>query len=175
MKNELIRFVKHQQKAEGILAAIMLVIALMLATIIVAAVFFPFSTATTTAVTVNQSFTRTGVHRVAFAGVLSQVKENAGTGSALLVHAYNSTSGKYGKSLPYNYTAANNSIVVPSSQLGSGDTKIIVNFYGQGYSEIGNVQTLAITVFALLAIVPLILVGALMLRSLGFMGGGKEV
>lgn len=31
----------------------------------------------------------------------------------------------------------------------------------------------AITVFALLAIIPLIMVGGLMLRSLGFMGGGE--
>lgn len=33
----------------------------------------------------------------------------------------------------------------------------------------------AVTVFALLAIVPLVMVGGLMLRSLGFMGGGGEV
>jgi len=32
----------------------------------------------------------------------------------------------------------------------------------------------AITVFALLAIIPLIMVGGLMLRSLGFMGGGEN-
>jgi hypothetical protein len=33
----------------------------------------------------------------------------------------------------------------------------------------------AVTVFALMAIVPLIMVGGLMLRSLGFMAGGGEV
>ncbi len=36
-----------------------------------------------------------------------------------------------------------------------------------------SVVTYAITVFALLAIIPLIMVGGLMLRSLGFMGGGE--
>jgi hypothetical protein len=33
----------------------------------------------------------------------------------------------------------------------------------------------AVTVFALMAIVPLIMVGGIMLRSLGFMAGGGEV
>lgn len=40
-------------------------------------------------------------------------------------------------------------------------------------NTIDDVVTYAITVFALLAIVPLIMVGGLMLRSLGFMGGGE--
>ena len=39
-------------------------------------------------------------------------------------------------------------------------------------NTIDEVVSYAITVFALLAIVPLIMVGGLMLRSLGFMGGG---
>jgi hypothetical protein len=36
-----------------------------------------------------------------------------------------------------------------------------------------KVITYAVTVFAMMAIVPLIMVGGLMLRSLGFMGGGS--
>lgn len=40
-------------------------------------------------------------------------------------------------------------------------------------NTISDVVTYAITVFALLAIIPLIMVGGLMLRSLGFMGGGE--
>lgn len=35
-----------------------------------------------------------------------------------------------------------------------------------------TVVSYAITVFALMAIVPLIMIGGIMLRSLGFMGGG---
>ena len=46
-------------------------------------------------------------------------------------------------------------------------------------TEANNTKTTvvgyAVTVFALLAIVPLVMVGGLMLRSLGFMGGGGEV
>ena len=38
-----------------------------------------------------------------------------------------------------------------------------------------TVITYAITVFSLLAIIPLIMVGGLMLRSLGFMGSGEVV
>ena len=38
-------------------------------------------------------------------------------------------------------------------------------------NTIADVVTYAITVFALLAIIPLIMIGRLMLRSLGFMGG----
>lgn len=40
---------------------------------------------------------------------------------------------------------------------------------------IDDVVAYAVTVFALLAIIPLIMVGGLMLRSLGFMGGGGEI
>ena len=38
-----------------------------------------------------------------------------------------------------------------------------------------TVISYAITVFALLAIIPLIMVGGLMLRSLGFMSGGEVI
>jgi hypothetical protein len=174
----LARFLKKSEKAEGILAAIILIIALMMSVVIVSAVFFPFSNATQSSVTINQTDTRTGAaayHWKNWAVTLSQIKENTNAGATLLVHALNATSGKWGKSLPYNYSAANNTIWVPGNQLWGADTKICINFYGMGYSAIGKVQNIALTVFALMAIVPLISVGGLMLRSLGFMSGGREV
>ena len=48
----------------------------------------------------------------------------------------------------------------------------IVATSDEANTTIDNVVTYAITVFAMLAIVPLIIVGGLMLRSLGFFTGG---
>jgi len=48
----------------------------------------------------------------------------------------------------------------------------IVGTSANANTTIASVTTYALIVFAMLALVPLILIGGLMLRSLGFFGGG---
>lgn len=50
----------------------------------------------------------------------------------------------------------------------------VVGTSTEANDTINDVTAYAVTVFALLAIIPLIMVGGLMLRSLGFMGGGAD-
>lgn len=77
----------------------------------------------------------------------------------------------------YNHTASNNTLHIDETEFDdTNDTSatLVITYYGRAGDVRGNVVTYAVTIFALLAIIPLVMVGGLMLRSLGFMSGKQE-
>lgn len=78
----------------------------------------------------------------------------------------------------YSHVAANNTLKIDDAQLDdTNDTSatLTITYYGRAGDVKSNVVTYAVTIFALLAIIPLVMVGGLMLRSLGFMSGKQEI
>jgi len=151
----------------GFLTAVILLITVLMATIIGAVIFFAFADATTTI----DAYTDT--HTIFHDGAkdewvnLSHDINTDASWSAIVSNG--TTSNTSANAVAYS---ANGTIKVPASDIDTGDTTITATYKGNAYQVSSSIVTYAITVFALLAIVPLIIVGGLMLRSLGFMGGG---
>lgn len=152
----------------GMLAAVVLVVGVMMAAIIGSIIFFAFSDGTEALQSTSEVFADTGVNNTVFWFKLQAWPDTTtpawnatvtGTGTF-----YDDTAGNF------TYAAGNNTVGV-DSVLNWGNTSITLRFNTKAYGAVQSVATYAITVFAMVAIVPLILVGAVMLRSLGFMGG----
>lgn len=165
----------NQIKAESYLIAVILLITVLMATIIGSLVFFAFSGSIQSASTVNDTYTR--VKGTTPAAITETLNYGLDTGQTWTVRIYNVSATPKLRTLTtgYSYSAGAHTVTITVGQVTKNDSAIYINYYKAGYTQVGQVQTQAVVVFAMIAIVPLILVGGLMLKSLGFMGGGKEV
>lgn len=163
----------RDKQAAGYLAALILIIAVLMATIIGAMIFFAFSDSGSNASYISETYDGTGVNNTAFYWPLKATPGTSPTWNITKSGAAVTT--KYASGTNYSYIAANNTIKTNAGFFQPGYDTLAIKFYTQAKDSIGSVLTIAIVMFALLAIVPLVMVGGLMLRSLGFMGGGKEV
>lgn len=71
------------------------------------------------------------------------------------------------------YNISGQWVQIDSNVWGAGNTTATITFNARSYSSVGDVITYAIIVFTMLAIIPLIVIGGLMLSSLGFFGKGS--
>lgn len=164
------RFIRNHKGAAGFLAAIVMLISVMMAAIIGAIVFFAFSDGTDTQQ--NDSYTETISGSV---DIWVPLTRTPGTDDQYNVSLTNATATRYvsAGATGYEYVSGNNTMRVDSVALAADDTEIDVYYYPRNHDVVSAVVLYAITIFALLAIIPLIMVGGLMLRSLGFMSGGE--
>jgi uncharacterized membrane protein len=162
----------RNKQAEGYLSAMILVIAVLMATIIGAMIFFAFSNSGSNASYISETYTGTGASGVFY----WPLKAAPGTSPTWnITISGGAVTTKYAGASNYTYVSANNTIKTNANFFKTGYNTVVIKFYTQAKDTISSVALIAVTAFALLAIVPLIMVGGLMLRSLGYMGGGKEV
>ena len=166
------RLNKNQREAAGFIAAVVTLIGVMMAVIIGAIVFFAFSDGTDTQITDIYTDTITGA--VDIWVPLTRTPGSDAQYSVTLTNATATRSVSAGAT-GYQYVAGNNTMRVDTVALNNSDVQIDVDYYDRGHDVTSDIVLYAVTVFALLAIIPLIMVGGLMLRSLGFMGGGEMV
>jgi hypothetical protein len=165
-----LRSLRRNRKAEGYLIAVILLVAVMMATIIGAIIFFAFASGTDAVQLATESFTGTGANTSVFYWKLSSDPGVSPSWNITATGAGKTT--RYAGAANYTYIAANNTIKTNAQFFRYGYTSLVIKFYTDAKDAVSHVITYAITVFAMMAIVPLIMVGGLMLRSLGFMGGG---
>ena len=158
------------KRAGGYLAAIVMLITVMIATIIGAIVFFAFATGTGSMQTSTQTFTGTGANTSAFYWHLTAFP--GGTPAWNLTISGSGVTTKYGGASNYTYISANNTIKTNAQFFRYGYTTLVITFMNHAKDSVDKVILYAIIVFAMIAIVPMIMVGGLLLKSLGFMGGG---
>ena len=172
---------KTDEGANGILVMIILLITVMFGIIIGSTVFFAFSHATEPSQSTSYTFTHTVTVAEANATVF-YVKLKAfpdGTTPAWSIIAYGTTATTYtAGATNYTYIEANNTIKLNAGFYNHGKTKhntsCVITYNTGTYGAVNSVTTYAVTAFGLAAIIPLIIVGGIMLRSLGFMGNGKD-
>ena len=167
------RFKKNQYAAGGFLAAIIMIIGVMIAIIISSMILFPFADAGQTVNEHTETFTisdnSTDEH--------FNLSHTPGSTPEFVIHLYNSSSAAWILQASANYTVVSgNHLYIESAHMGSmsGYTQIRTSYNSIGHSSVGDVITYAIIVFTMMAIVPLIIVGGLMLSSLGFFGGSGK-
>jgi len=76
-------------------------------------------------------------------------------------------------STDYSYVSSNTTVVITTTFITDGDTAITATYNSRAYDSVTSVITYAMIVFAMAALVPLIIIGGVMLNSLGYFGGGK--
>lgn len=167
------RSIRYNKKAAGFLGAVIVLIAVLMATIIGAVVFFAFSSSTTVTQLKTESFTRTGANNKAFYFALTGHPDSSPEWNITMDAS--GTSYYPASSANYTYLAGNNTLKLNAGTYNTGNSSVVIIFYTQAKTAVASVATNAVMMFAMMAIVPLIIVGGLMLKSLGFMGGGKEV
>ena len=151
------------------LAAIVGIIAVMFSVIIGAFIFYAFIDAGETTAAVTDTFTVVGANGTTFWFSLSKTPAINNPGFALSV-----TDGVTDYSIAatnYSYVSSNNTVW--NDNIRVGNTSATVQYHTQAMDTMVSVGTYAIIIFTMLALVPLILVGAVMLRSLGFLTFGK--
>lgn len=166
-------FIKNK-KAAGFLAAVILLISVMMAAVIGAVVFFAFADdVADNAATSSASYTDTISGTV---DIWIPLDATPGGTPGYNVSVTNATATRYLSpgATGYEYISSNNTMRVDAVSLEAADTQIDVTFNTRAHDATDNIITYAVTVFALVAILPLILVGGLMLRSIGLWGGGKD-
>ena len=157
------------------MGVIVVLLALMMATIIGATVLFAFADAGQT-VQRKTEFFDIPAHDAKTYCILSNTPDE--TTSNIIVDRYNSTAVDYDLYvITTHYTVVDNNVTVKDTAYGPQDLEngsvIRVRYNAIGYTSVANVGTYAIIVFTMLAIVPLVIVGGVMLRSLGFFSGGS--
>ncbi len=163
-----LRNLKHNRTASFIVSVVVL-ITLMIGIIIGSIIFFAFSDASQANQTYTKTFTIPDVNATTY---INLTFTPDGTTPALVMIGNGG-----GVAVPAaNYSRSGKAVVIDTTYwTWDGNTTFTAAYNKLGYTQIDNVVLYAITIFALLAIVPLIVVGGLMLKSLGFMTGGETV
>jgi hypothetical protein len=159
------------------MGAIIVLISVMIATIIGAVIFFSFGQSADIAARYTQTQT---VSNAAIKQWISLSYEPSSSPSYNISITNMTGVVRYIESGHYNYTSANKTIGIEASEFVAGATNdtgatITISFYGLAHDTTVTVTSYAVTTFAMAAIIPLIIVGGIMLRSLGMFTGGKEV
>jgi hypothetical protein len=161
-------------RAEGsTLGTIIVVITIMMGIIIASIVFFAFATGTNNMQTASKSFTATGANSTAFFITLDV--RPAISSQNWNISIYNSLIGVtyYATSSNYTYVTANNTITLNTEFFRWGNSSGVISYDTNAKGSVNQVIVYAVIVFGMVVLVPLIIVGGVMLRSLGFLGGGK--
>jgi len=145
-------------------------LSVMFATIIGALVLFAFAGAGGDLTNVTETHSVTGVNATKFYFALTATPSGSDPEWVVTCHGSRGALNFVLTSANYTYISANNTIWV--NKIGKYNTSVDFVFNTQAHTSIASVQTYAIIVFTMLAIVPLIIVGGVMLRSLGFFSGG---
>ena len=163
------RMIRNKKAAGGILVSIVILISVMFAVIVGSVIFFAFGESAHTAQTHIETDSATNSTNASIS-----LAYNPASGS-VTVESYNSGTT--------NWTVVSSALVTVSDRTVSVDTRtydanltqLRTTYNDLGYSTTTSVITYAIIVFAMAALVPLVIVGGLMLKSLGFFGGGGKV
>ena len=163
-----LKFIKNK-KGVDFIAAVVLVITIMIGVVVSSIIFFNFADATETATRLTEGFSVTPDGEYVYFNVSRTID-----GTVPDIDVFTNTNGTWVQlpSTSWNRTGQAFTLGMDDRE---SDTSQRVTFNTRGANEISNVVLYAITVFALLAIIPLIMVGGLMLRSLGFMSGGEVI
>jgi len=167
----MLRLTKNQRAASNFIGAVVMLIAVMMAAIIGAVVFFAFSSGTDNQLTETWTGSTGGA-----VDLFIPLGSRSADDPQFNLTMVNGTTTSYIEegATGYEYIEANNTIRVDAVPLQADTTSISILYFDQSHDVTESVILYAITVFALLAIIPLVMVGGLMLRSLGFMGGGES-
>lgn len=176
------RLIRQRSGASGILVMIILVLTVMFGIIIGSTVFFAFSHATESAQSVSEAYYHTATvadaNNTAHYFKLHALPDSGTPGWNLTLYGTTATVFYPASASNYTYIEANNTMKCNAGLYNYGMTKhntsITISFNTGTYGAVHSVSTFAVTVFGLAAIIPLIIVGGIMLRSLGFMGGKEE-
>jgi len=162
----------QNDKADGLMGAIILLIGIMMTIAIVAIVSFSFLSATSGAYEV------TDTQNIILASTPEyiDISNNNPVSSTITVQRYNTTSTLW-ETVPtanFSYISANNTVSVDAGAMdATNHTQLRANYNMEGYTTNSDLISYALIVFGLLVIIPLVIVGGLMLKSLGYFGGGK--
>jgi len=159
------KFIKNRDGA-NFLAAIVMLIAIMLSVIIAAMVFYPFADAGQSASAQSETFTIVGVTTPENYNV--SMPPDTGTPDWGITANNNAT-----ELVASQYNISGQWVQIDSDVWGAGNTTAVITFNSRTHSSVGTVVTYALIVFAMLAIIPLIVIGGVMLSSLGFFGSGS--
>jgi len=158
------RLLKNNQG--NFLLSIVTLIGLMMAIVIASIVFFSFADAGQSVSNQTENFTITDVADDEHYNV--SITPDTGTPAWIIIANNNATALVAGQ-----YSTSGTHVTVNADVWGAGNTTATISYNARSYSSVGQVITYAIIVFVMLAIVPLIVVGGLMLNSLGFFSGGS--
>jgi len=155
------------KKAElGIMAAIVILLSIMFAAIIGAIIFFSFGEAAHTAQDHTETFNIVN-YTTDETFNLRLLPDGTPT-----VEVYNSSSGNWTAAPSANVSVTRTTVTVGSGALDANSTQLKASYHDKGYSVTSSVILYAVIVFAMVALVPLIIIGGIMLKSLGLFGGG---
>jgi len=159
------RSLRKNHQAANFLAAIIMIIGVMIAVIISAMIFFPFADAGQTVAGQSEDFT--------IVLVTSDEHYNVSATPDSSTPGWVITANNNATALPSaNYSVSGTHVTIDANVWGAGNTTATLEYNTRMHSSVGDVITYAIIVFVMMAIVPLIIVGGLMLSSLGFFGSG---
>lgn len=163
------KFIKNRKAALGLMASIVILLSVMFAAIIGAVIFFSFGEAAHTAQEHTETF---NVVDYTTDETLDLRMLPAGT---VTVEVYNSSSGNWTAVPSVNVSATRDIVTVGLGALDANSTQLRASYHDEGYAITSSVILYAVIVFGMVALLPLIIIGGIMLRSLGFFssGGGK--
>jgi hypothetical protein len=165
------KLIKDRKAAAGMLMAIILVISVMFAAIVGAVIFFAFGQSAYTAQEHNESFSATHTTNATLA--VTYIPASASI--TVWAYTYNATSTNWTLVSSANWDQDGRVITVDTSGYDANLSQLAVNYQDMGYTTTTSVITYAVIVFAMVALVPLIIIGGVMLKSLGFFSGGGNV
>ena len=161
------KFIKSKKAELGILAAIVILLSVMFAAVIGAVIFFSFGEAAHTAQDHTETF---NIVNYTTDETLDLRLLPAGT---VTVEVYNSSDGNW-TVVSSSYVSVTRDIVtVNSSGMDINSTQLRASYHDEGYAITSSVILYAVIVFGMVALLPLIIIGGIMLRSLGFFSGGS--
>ena len=164
--NKMRKFIKSKKAELGIMAAIVILLSVMFAAIIGAVIFFSFGEAAHTAQDHTETF---NIVDYTTDETLDLRLLPDGT---VTVAVYNSSSGNWTAVPSANVSVTRDIVTVGSGALDANSTQLRASYYDAGYAITSNVILYAVIVFGMVALLPLIIIGGIMLRSLGFFSGG---
>lgn len=153
-------------KQGNFIVSVVGVISVMIAIIIAAIVFFAFADAGQDVTNQSETFTIVGVTSPENYNV--SMPPDTGTPAWVIIANNNAT-----ELVASQYNISGQWVQIDSDVWGAGNSTATITFNARSFSSVGDVITYAIIVFVMLAIIPLIVIGGLMLSSLGFFGSGK--
>ena len=161
-------FIKNNQADLTFLGAIILVVGVMFAVIISAMVFYSFADAGQSVAGQSEDFT---IDDVATAEHYNVSINPDGSTPGWVIYANNNATALSSA----NYSVSGTHVTVDANVWGAGNTTATIEYNTRMRSSVDAVIMYAIIVFTMMAIVPLIIIGGIMLKSIGFFGGGTGV
>lgn len=160
------KLIRNRKAAGSILITIVVLLGVMFAAIIGAIVFFEFGNSAHIAQTHSQTFSATNSSNATLSLTWEPIS------SSVSVEKYNSSDGNWTAVSSALVDISDKTVTVDTSGMDTNLSQLRVDYNDLGYDTTTSVITYAVIVFAMLALVPLIIIGGVMLKSLGFFGSG---